>query len=208
MTTSRTSPSTTTARRTRWRVVDIVVASVVAVACGVLFTAWIAVSDGPGQAIGAALPGAQGLINGPWLIAGPLAGVIVRKPGAALYAEFVAAAIELLFYPAYGAAVLLSGLVQGLGAEIVFAVFAYRAFGVVPALLSGALSGLLGSALLDIWSYPSLAALQPQFKVVYVLTTVVSGAVFGLLCVPLVRAVARTGALDRFASGRSARRTV
>lgn len=203
-----TAPLSTTTRSLRWRVVDIVVASVVAVACGLLFTAWVAVSDTAGQVLGVTVPGLQGLINGPWLIAGPLAALIVRKPGAALYAEFVAAAIELFFYSGYGFAVLLSGLVQGLGAEIVFAVFAYRAFGPAVAALSGALSGLLGSALLDIWSYSNLVALEPQFKLVYVVSTVVSGAVIGVVAFLLVRALAATGVLDRFASGRASRRLV
>lgn len=205
--TSTTSPSLRT-RSLRWRVVDIVVASVIAVACGVLFIAWIAASETVGAVLGATLPGSQGLINGPWLIAGPLAALIVRKPGAALYAEFVAAAIELLVYPAYGAAVLLSGAVQGIGAELVFAIMAYRAFGPLMAALAGAAAGLLGSAGLDIWSYSSLVALPVPGKLLYVGLTVVSGAVIGLLCAPLVRAIARTGALDRFASGRTARRAV
>lgn len=208
MTTTAAGSITTTARRLRWRVVDIVVASVVAVASGLLFTAWVAVSDTAGHGLGLAVPGLQGLINGPWLIAGPLAALIVRKPGAALYAEFVGSAVELFFYSGYGFAVLLSGVVQGLGAEIVFAVFAYRAFGPVVGALAGALSGLLGSALLDIWSYSNLVALAPQFKVVYVASTVVSGAAIGVVAFLLVRALAATGVLDRFASGRAVRRLV
>lgn len=203
-----TIQSARTARSLRWRVVDIVVASVVAVACGVLFTVWIAASETVGAVLGSTLPGSQGLINGPWLIAGPLAALIVRKPGAALYAEFVAAAIELLAYPAYGAAVLLSGAVQGIGAELVFALVAYRAFGPVTAALSGAVAGLLGAAGLDIWSYSSLVALPVGGKLLYVGATILSGAVIGLICWPLVRAIAKTGALDRFASGRAARRAV
>jgi energy-coupling factor transport system permease protein len=203
MTTTETRSST--ARTLRWRVVDIVVASVVAVACGVLFIVWIPVSSLFGDALQVAVPGGQGLLNGPWLIAGPLAAIIVRKPGAALYAEFVAAALELLV-PAYGASVLLSGLVQGLGAELVFAVLLYRSWGLVPAALSGAVSGLAGSALLDIWTW--YVGYDLPFKLVYVATTAISGAVIGLLCVPLVRAIAATGALDRFASGRGTRRLV
>ena len=192
-------------RRLRWRVVDIVVASVVAVACSVIFIAWIGISAGPTEALKPLLPGLQGLLNGPWLIAGPLAGLIIRKPGAALYAEFVAAAIELLVYPAYGGLVLVSGLLQGLGAELVFAVFAYRAFGPVVALLAGAGAGLFETFLdLPVW-YPGTTAL---FGLVYGLSTVVSGAVIGLLCYPLVSALAATGALNRFAAGRSARRMV
>jgi energy-coupling factor transport system substrate-specific component len=203
MTTTTSLPRT--ARSLRWRVVDIVVASVLAVACSVIFIAWNALSVGPSSALTPVLPGLQGLLNGPWLIAGPLAGLIVRKPGAALYAEFIAAALELLVLPTYGATVLLSGVIQGLGAEIVFAVLLYRSFGPVVALLAGAAAGVAETCL-DVPFY--YAGATAGFWLVYGLATVVSGAVFGLICSALVRAIAATGALDRFASGRSARRAV
>jgi len=204
MTITSSSPAVT-GRSLRWRVVDIVVASVVAVACAVVFIAWIPLSAGPSTVLKPLLPGVQGVLNGPWLIAGPLAALIVRKPGAALYAEFVAAALELLVFPAYGASVLLSGLVQGLGAELVFAVLLYRSFGPLAALLAGAGAGVAESLLdLPTW-YPGSTA---AFAITYSVTTVVSGAVIGLLCAPLVRAIASTGVLDRFASGRAARRAV
>jgi energy-coupling factor transport system substrate-specific component len=202
-----TTASTTTAgtRSLNWRIVDIVVASVVAVACAVIFLAWIPLSGGPSTLLKPLLPGVQGILNGPWLIAGPLAGLIVRKPGAALYAEFVAAALELLVLPAYGASVLVSGLVQGLGAELVFAILLYRSFGPVTALLAGAAAGVAETCFdLPVW-YPGATV---AFSVVYGITTIVSGAVIGLVCYPLVKAIARTGVLDRFASGRSARRAV
>jgi energy-coupling factor transport system permease protein len=201
-----TTASTPVRQRTlRWRVVDIVVASVVAVACAVIFLAWIPLSAGPSTLLKPLLPGLQGLLNGPWLIAGPLAGLIVRKPGAALYAEFVAAALELLVLPAYGASVLVSGLIQGLGAELVFAVLAYRSFGPVVALLSGAVAGVAETAFdVPVW----YGGATPAFWLVYGITTVLSGAVIGLICAPLVRAIAATGVLDRFASGRAARRAV
>jgi energy-coupling factor transport system permease protein len=201
-----TTASTPVRQRTlRWRVVDIVVASVVAVACAVIFLAWIPLSAGPSTLLKPLLPGLQGLLNGPWLIAGPLAGLIVRKPGAALYAEFVAAALELLVLPAYGASVLVSGLIQGLGAELVFAVLAYRSFGPVVALLSGAVAGVAETAFdVPVW----YGGATPAFWLVYGITTVLSGAVIGVLCAPLVRAIAATGVLDRFASGRAARRAV
>ena len=200
-----TASSRTAPRSLSWRVVDIVVASVVAVACAVVFIAWIPLSSGPSTLLTPLLPGLQGLLNGPWLIAGPLAGLIVRKPGAALYAEFVAAALELLVLPAYGASVLLSGVVQGLGAELVFAVLLYRSYGPVVALLAGAGAGVAETCL-DVPFY--YAGANAAFWLVYGIATTVSGAVIGLVCWPLVNAIARTGVLDRFASGRDARRAV
>ena len=203
--TTTASTTTTATRSLNWRIVDIVVASVIAVACAVIFLAWIPLSAGPSTLLKPLLPGLQGILNGPWLIAGPLAGLIVRKPGAALYAEFVAAALELLVLPAYGAGVLVSGLIQGLGAELVFAAVLYRSFGPVVALLSGAAAGVAETCFdIPVW----YAGATGAFWVVYGITTIVSGAVIGLICAPLVRAIARTGVLDRFASGRAARRAV
>ncbi|MFP3416512.1 ECF transporter S component, partial [Bacillus sp. SIMBA_074] len=56
-------------RTLRWRVVDIVVASVVAVASGVVFWVWGVVQNPISGPAGALLPGFQGILNGPWLFA-------------------------------------------------------------------------------------------------------------------------------------------
>jgi energy-coupling factor transport system substrate-specific component len=197
------TPQQATARR--WRVVDLVVASVLAVACGALFLLWNIASVGPSNLLSPLLPGLQGLVNGPWLIAGPLAGLVVRKPGAAVYAELVAAALELLILPTYGPVVLLSGLLQGLGAEVVLALFLYRRFGPLVALLAGAGAGVAESILDLLVYYPRS---KPAFVVDYSVSTIVSGAVIGVVAWLLVRALAATGALDRFVAGRSGRRLV
>jgi energy-coupling factor transport system substrate-specific component len=195
----------TVLERTRapWRVVDIVVASVIAAACSVVFIVWGVAYQGPFTALTALLPGLQGLINGPWLFAGVLAGLVVRRPGAAIYAEVVAAVIEALVGSQWGVMTLVSGAVQGLGAELVFAALLYRRFGPGIAFLAGAGAGL-GETVVDLLvSYPGST---PVFVVVYAVTTMLSGAVFGFLSWLLVRALARTGALSRFAAGRDAKR--
>jgi energy-coupling factor transport system substrate-specific component len=189
----------------RWRVVDLVVASVLAVACGALFLLWNIASTGPINLLTPVLPGLQGLANGPWLLAGPLVGLVVRKPGAAVYGELVAAAVELLILPTYGPVVLLSGLLQGLGAEVVFALVRYRRFGVLVGLLAGAAAGVAESVLDLLVYYPGAKA---AFVVGYSVSTIVSGAAIGVVAWLLVRALAATGVLDRFAAGRSARRLV
>ena len=61
----------------RWRVVDIVVASVVAVASGVVFWVWGVVQNPISGPVAAVLPGFQGILNGPWLFAGVLVALIV-----------------------------------------------------------------------------------------------------------------------------------
>lgn len=188
------------ARVLRWRVVDIVVASVIAVAAGVVFWAWGQAYNPISGPVTALLPGFQGILNGPWLFAGVLTALVIRKPGAAIYGELVAAVVSALIGTQWGFMTLVSGLVQGLGAEIVFALFLYANWRLLPALLAGAGAGIAESILDLLYSYPGA---KPAFAITYAITTTVSGIVVaGLLSWLLVRALARTGALSRFAAGR------
>lgn len=200
-TTTNSNPTSIRVKNsTRWRVVDIVVAAVVAVVAGLVFWLWDQASNPIGAPITAVLPGLQGIINGPWLFAGVLGGLIVRKPGAALFTELVAATVSALIGTQWGPLTLLSGLVQGAGAELVFAIVLYARWNWIVALLAGAGAGLAESILdLLVW-YPGA---RPSFAVTYAITTTISGAVIaGLGSWLLVKAVARTGALSRFGAGR------
>ena len=136
--TDRTRP----ARRLSWRVVDIVVAAVLAAVCAVVFWAWSNLLYPAVAAAAVAYPPATGLITGGWLVAGVLGGLVIRKPGAALFVELLAAVLQGLLGTHFGWTVVLSGLIQGLGAELVLAAWRYRRFDVLVAVLAGAVSGL------------------------------------------------------------------
>lgn len=188
--------------RFRWRVVDIVIASVIGVVCAAVFLLWNVGYEGPASLVKPLLPGAQGLFAGPWLIAGVLGGLIIRKPGAALYTELLAAVISALVGNQWGPLTIVSGLVQGLGAELVFLVFLYAAWRLPVALLAGAGAGLAGGINDRVLWYPGADTL---FTSVYIASTTISGAVIaGLGAWLITRALARTGALSRFAAGREA----
>ena len=197
-----TQPTDTTpaARVLRWRVVDIVVASVLATASGLVFVVWNIASNPISAPLTALLPGLQALLAGGWLFAGVLTALVIRKPGAALYGELVAATVSALVGNQWGVLTLESGLVQGVGAELVFAVFLYRRWGLPVALAAGAVAGLaLAINDLILW-YPGSAN---TFAAIYTVSAIVSGAlVAGLLSWFAVRGLAKTGALSRFASGR------
>ena len=60
----------------KWRVVDIVVAAIIAVASGVIFWGWDIVCSAPLALFEGVTPGFEGLLNGFWLFAGPLAAII------------------------------------------------------------------------------------------------------------------------------------
>lgn len=202
MTTATTPASETRTPTRRWRVVDIVVAAVLGVALGLVFILWNATSSPLRDLIGALLPGASALVAGVWLIPAVLGGLVVRKPGAALFTSVVASAVSVMIVPnEWGWWTIESGLVQGLGAELVFALFLYRRWGLGAAVLSGIGAGIaLAVNDLIVWY---AASLTPIFAVVYVIAAIITGAVLaGLVSWLLVRALAATGALNRFAAGR------
>lgn len=202
-TTVRTAPM----GRFRWRIVDIVTASVIGVASGLIFLAWNIGYLGPKALLEPLLPGLQGLLDGPWLFAGVLGALIIRKPGAALYTETLAAVVSALIGNQWGGFLTIeAGLVQGLGAELIFLLFFYRAWSLPVALLAGAGAGLAGAVNnLILW----YAGADATFTLVYVVSAVVSGAVIaGGLSWFLARGIAATGALDGFASGRDRRERV
>ena len=87
---------------------------VIGIVAGLIFLAWNVGYLGPKALLEPLLPGLQGLLDGPWLFAGVLGGLIIRKPGAALYTETVAAVISALVGNAWGPLTIASGLVQGL----------------------------------------------------------------------------------------------
>ncbi len=198
--TTTTEQPTTRPRTHRWRVVDIVVASVIGVATGLLFLFWNNVGYAWFSAADALTPGLGGIAVGIWLIGGVLGGLIIRKPGAALFVELLAAVVSALVGNQWGIETIYSGLAQGLGAELVFAILAYRRFGLVPAMLAGAAAGAAAWTL-ELFLSANLQK-SPEFLGLYLTTVVVSGAVLaGVLGWVIVRALASTGALSRFAAG-------
>ncbi len=184
----------------RWRTVDIVIASIIAVAFGVVFWAWNIVWTATESAF-TFFPPAQAVLYGVWLMPAVLGGLIIRKPGAALYTETVAAVISALLGAKWGATVIPQGIVQGLGAELAFAALRYRSFKLPAALLAGALTGL-SAALFDLIVWNSQYSFL-GYGLPYAIATIVSATVIaGAGSWALTRALAQTGVLDRFASGR------
>lgn len=199
------TPQNLGTRKNSWRVVDIVVAALIAVAGGVIFWAWSQGANVISTPINAVYPPLTGIYAGGWLIPAALGMLIIRKPGAALFCEAVAATGELIMGSQYGTTVLISGLVQGLGAELVFAAFRYRKFNLPTALLAGAGAGVFG-ALNDSflpWGWNLAYAAGDKF--VYVALMALSGALIaGGLSWIATRGLARTGVLGSFASRRAA----
>ncbi|RGC65599.1 putative HMP/thiamine permease protein YkoE [Micromonospora sp. MW-13] len=190
----------------RWRTIDIVVASVIAVAFGVIFWAWGLVWSATEGAFGF-FPPAQTLLYGVWLMPAVLGGLVIRKPGAALYCETVAAVLSALLGSQWAGTVIPQGMVQGIGAELAFAAFRYRSFRLPTALFAGALTGL-SAALFDFLVWNAEYDLT-SYRIPYALLTIVSATVIsGAGAWVLTRALAGTGVLDRFPAARDYRAPV
>ena len=185
-----------------WRVVDIVVAAVIAAAFGIVFLAWNALYAAT-VPIFAFLPAAQAIMYGIWLLPGVLVGLIVRRPGAAVFGGLVSAAVSVLLGSPYGIDALISGAIQGAGAELGFALGLYRRWTLPFAVVAGALAGLFATAHDIPVYYPATSV---DFWLVYGATSVVSGAlVAGVGAWLLLRALVATGTLREFAAGREQR---
>ena len=185
--------------RLRWRTVDIVVTAVLGVAFGVVFWAWNLLWAATGTAF-TAFPPAQAVIYGVWLLPAVVAPLIIRKPGAAIFAETIAAIVSALLGAQWGAQVILYGLLEGLAGELGYAVFLYRRFGWLQALLSALFAGVMAGVLDLVYYYPTCSS---GWKTTYVLIVAASTMVVaGIGAQLLARALARAGALNAFAAGR------
>jgi energy-coupling factor transport system substrate-specific component len=188
-----------------YRTIDLVTITTLAVAFGVIFWGWgKAYASLSGIAVFSYPPSAA-LLAGPWLAAGVVGGLIVRKPGSAFATEFLAAAVStvVLGGTEWGWTVFASGFFQGLGAELIFLLVFYKRFGVVVAMAAAAGAGII-EAFYE-WTQPFTAAWDFGYKLAHLGFLTGSGIVIaGLGGWLLVRALAETGVLDAFGPGREA----
>src|SRR6267142_2376354 len=178
--------------RRGWTTRDAVLVAVLAVVFGFLYMQWVAVwlaAASVGAQIG------QEALFGFWLIAGVLASYIIRRPGAALVGEFLAALAEVLFGAAAGTPLLVTGLMQGLGAELVFGARRWRDYSLTTMILAGAVAMLV--ALPWNWFRLGYFQLNPGFLIVLLVVRLLSGAIVSGLAAKLIGdALARTGVLS------------
>ena len=191
MTTISQIPASAPAPDLRWRTRDIVVAAVIGVAFGVAFF----VAGGLWSAI-AGLGPAQNLFYGVWLLPAIVAPLIIRKPGAALFAEVVAASLSALLGSLWGVDTLLSGLMQGAAAELVFAATRYRSYGFATLAAAGLAAS--AAAFVHDW-YFYYSGYATDVLLLTALWMAVSGAILlPLAAIGLVKALRPTGVLDGF----------
>ena len=192
-------------KKRTWELKDVILMAIF----GVVFSAvYLAVFQG-GLALSTALtpmglsPFGFEVIYGVWFMAATLAAYIIRKPGVALVTEVLASAIELLMGNSGGLTVVLTGAIQGLGAELVFAAFRYKKWD----LGSMSLAGIVSAVFIFCYElyYLNYIALAPTLLISQLAVRFISAVVFsGVLCKLAGDALARTGVVKSYAIGAKA----
>lgn len=177
---------------------------------GILFALIYLAVFNVGMAIAAALTTtglgdfAFDMIYGVWFMAGTLAAYIIRKPGAGLVAEVLASVVELLMGNSGGITVVITGLIQGLGTELGFAMFRYKKWDLASLTIASVLSGVFiyGYELFYLQYY----LLPIGMHIGHLVIRSVSAFVFSALIVKAAGdGLARTGVLKNYAIGKTIR---
>jgi energy-coupling factor transport system permease protein len=177
-----------------WKTRDVVVTAALAVPLGLVW------SLGWGQVwtfARAISPELGFFVAGFYVAAGVIVGYVVRRPGAALLGEMIAALIEVPLTP-FGAAALIIGFLQGIGTEAVFAATRYRNWSLPVLLVGGAAGAALGFFGYEYWVFGygsfGIVVLALRFA-----SRLLGGALLGGLCSKLIAdALVPTGVLNNF----------
>ncbi|WDH74665.1 ECF transporter S component [Exiguobacterium marinum] len=182
-----------------WKLKEVVLVSVLSVVFAVVYLLFVHIGNLWAGLIG---PIAYEWIFGIWFIVSIISAYIIRKPGAAFISEVMAATIEMLIGNAIGPRIILVGIVQGLGAEAVFAMTGYRRYELWVLMLAG-----FGSAVTSfVYTYfmSGFAMLEPGYVATMFGLRAVSGMVIaGVGGKLLSDLLLKTGSLRGYAIARS-----
>lgn len=175
-------------RKKRLTLTDILVTVVIALVFAVVYKLW-------GPLYYAVKPlglHIDQLIYGMWFMAATVAFLIIRKPGVALIAEAAAASGELIMGAEWGLETFVYGILQGLGAEIVFALFAYKAYTLFVSSLA-AIGSAAGCFVMDMIRGYIFDHELWNLILLLVLRTFSSILIAGVFAYYLVKALEKTG---------------
>lgn len=181
-------------RSSKLSVFEVVFIAVVSVALGISFWGWTFFYEITKPIL--KIYGLNYLTSGFWILASVLLSDIIRKPGVAIVASVIAAAVESVFTH-WGAMSVVWGLVQGLGAEIIFLLFRYKNWDVKVIVFASIVSSIF-SYVLDYFMY-GYAQSAFQLQITQLVSFIISAAIFsGLLTKILVNRLLRIGLLNKF----------
>jgi energy-coupling factor transport system substrate-specific component len=175
-----------------WSQREIVVVAAIGAVFGVVYLAWVQAWLLAQALIG---PLALDIFFGLWCVASVIAAYAVRKPFAAFFAEVVAAIAEIATGNPAGLILLLTGVVQGAGAELPFALTRWQNYRWPVLIASGASAAVF--SFVYTWIRFQYGALDPKLLVVMFVLRVLSGILLAsVLGRYIARALHATGSLD------------
>ena len=181
-----------------WTLRETVIVAVLGAVFGVLYLAWVQVWLVLQAIFG---PVTMDVVMGFWFIVSIIAAAIIRKPGVALVSEVMAAAVQVLLGSPAGLLLLLTGLVQGAGAEAVFAATRWKRYS-LPVLMAAGMGAAVFSFVYT-WIRFDYGALAPGLLVAMFVLRLASGPLMGgLLGHVIVQGLYRTGVLSGLAIDR------
>ena len=187
-----------------WKLKDIILLANMALVFGAIGLAAVHFQGFLGMLLGSfgLQPLSVSILYGVWIMPALLAPYIIQKPGTATITEILAAVIQALLGSFYGPRVIVSGLIQGLGAEGVFAAFRYRRFDLKSMCLAAATCATVSFP----WTYWSLGYgdLAPWLIALVLAVRLISAVLIaGVLCKLIGDALAKTGLLKSYPLGKS-----
>jgi len=178
-------------KASRWKLRDIVVLAVLAALLGVLWMGWTYAYEFLKGPLKALHPGLKYLLVGFWFTGGTVVPYLIRRPGASLAGELVAAGVQGLITQ-WGWTSLLWGLVQGLGTEVVFLATGYKKWSLWVFAAAGAVSGIFSWGL-DFF-YENYSQLDALTWLIQIVAVSISGALLaGILAWVLGRGLEKAG---------------
>lgn len=175
----------------RWTLRETLIVTVLGAVFAVLYLGWVQVWL-IAQAVFGSLT--MDVVMGFWFIASIVAAAIIRKPGVAFAAEVLTAVVQILLGSPAGLLLLVTGAVQGAGAEAVFAATRWRNYS-LPVLMAAGVGAAVFSFAYT-WVRFDYGALQPTILIAMFALRCASGALLGgLLGHIIVKALYKTGAL-------------
>lgn len=182
-------------RHQGWTLKETLIVTVLGAVFAVLYLAWVQVWL-IAQAVFGSLT--MDVVMGFWFLASIVAAAIIRKPGVAFAAEVLASGVEILLGSPGGLILLLSGAIQGAGAEAVFTATRWRNYS-LPVLMAAGVGAAIFSFAYT-WIRFNYGALEPGVLVAMFALRCASGALLGgWLGHVIVEALYRTGALSGLA---------
>jgi energy-coupling factor transport system permease protein len=176
----------------RWSQREIVTVAAIGVVFGVVYLAWVQLWLLAQAVIG---PLSLDLFFGLWCVASVVAAYVVRKPFAAFFAEVVASVAEIATGNPAGLILLLTGVVQGAGAELPFLATRWKRYDWPVLIASGASAAIFSFAYT--WIRFNYGALDPKLLALMLALRILSGVLLaGVLGRFIARALYRTGSLD------------